>query len=73
MARNTSDLGEIEKDFRELDTTEQAILGTLTEGQRETLKGLERLVNSLAGPEDVLDSDSYSRPFPPLHPKKSER
>jgi hypothetical protein len=77
MAQSTRDESEIARDFRELDRTEQAMLqrvgGSLTAGQRMTLENLERLVKSLAGPEDVLDNDNYSRPFPPRHPRESER
>jgi hypothetical protein len=75
MAQNTRGQGEIVKDFRELDRTEKAMLerigGTLTKNQRETLADLERLVNSLAGPEDVLDSGNYGRPVPPRHSRTS--
>lgn len=75
MAQNTRGENEIVKDFRELDRTEKAMLerigGTLTKSQRETLADLERLVNSLAGPEDVLDSGNYGRPVPPRHNRTS--
>jgi hypothetical protein len=71
MAQNKGNESEIVKDFRELDRTEKAMLqrigGTLTKSQRDTLEDLGRLITSLAGPEDVLDSESYSRPIPPRH------
>ena len=71
MTHNKSSESEIVKDFRELDRTEKAMLqrigGTLTKSQRDTLEDLGRLISSLAGPEDVLDTESYSRPFPPRH------
>jgi len=71
MAQNTRVENEIVKDFRELDRTEKAMLqrigGSLTKSQQETLADLERLVNSLTGPEDVLDSGNYGRPVPPRH------
>jgi hypothetical protein len=63
------DLKDIAKDFRDLDRTEKAVLdrigGSLSRNQRKTLYDLERLIESLAGPEEFLDEDGYSRPFPP--------
>lgn len=67
----SKDLKDIAKDFRDLDRTEKAVLdrigGSLTRNQRKTLYDLERLIESLAGPEEFLDEDGYSRPFPPRH------
>ena len=40
-------------------------LGKLTPRQNKLLANLRRLFHSLRGPEDVLDEDNYSRPFPP--------
>jgi hypothetical protein len=73
--RNENDkekeLKDIAKDFRELDRTEKAMLdrigGSLSKYQRKTLHNLERLIETLAGPEELLDEDGYSRPFPPRH------
>jgi hypothetical protein len=41
------------------------LLGKLTPRQNKLLDNLRRLFHSLRGPEDVLDEDNYSRPFPP--------
>jgi hypothetical protein len=41
------------------------LLGKLTPQQQKLLANLRRLHHSLRGPEDVLDEDNYSRPFPP--------
>lgn len=41
------------------------LLGKLTPRQQKLLANLRRLHHSLRGPEDVLDEDNYSRPFPP--------
>jgi len=41
------------------------LLGKLTPRQNKLLTNLRRLYHSLRGPEDVLDEDNYSRPFPP--------
>jgi hypothetical protein len=41
------------------------LLGKLTPRQNKLLANLRRLFHSLRGPEDVLDEDNYSRPFPP--------
>lgn len=40
------------------------LLGKLTPRQNTLLDNLRRLFHSLRGPEDVLDDDNYSRPFP---------
>jgi hypothetical protein len=41
------------------------LINTPSRRQREILEDLNRLQNSLRGPEDLLDRSSYSRPIPP--------
>jgi|HubBroStandDraft_6_1064221.scaffolds.fasta_scaffold85927_2 hypothetical protein len=60
---------EIAKSLEELDAIDSAMLerigGDLTEEQVINLGNLLRLDHSLRGPDDTLDQELYSRPFPP--------
>jgi hypothetical protein len=68
---------DIARSFEALDATQSAILerfgGPLTEEQKESLGDLLRLDQSLNGPDDVLDQELYSRPFPPAPLSKRSR
>jgi hypothetical protein len=60
---------EIAKSLEELDVIDNEILekigGPLTKEQVTNLGNLMRLDRRLRGPDDTLDQELYSRPFPP--------
>lgn len=70
MSRNDASpiLGALQTlDAIELATLEEIgeFVGTLDKNQKKLLANLVRLHHSLRGPDDDLDQDNYSRPFPP--------
>jgi hypothetical protein len=44
------------------------IFGEGVSHQQQLLENLARLYDSLRGPDDLLDQEGYSRPFPPQKP-----
>jgi hypothetical protein len=66
---------EIVESLQQLDATQAALLdtvgGTLSQDQKDTLADLLRLDASLDGPDDTLDQELYSRPFPPAPPSST--
>jgi hypothetical protein len=74
---------ELPKAVRALEATERDVdyfVAEITDRpdkqQRRLLEDLNRLLDSLRGPEELLDGTSYSRPFPPRphrHPAAGQR
>ena len=69
--RHQEDTGEeIAQSFQQLDATQASMLeklgGPLSQEQQDSLADLLRLDDSLGGPDDTLDQELYSRPFPPV-------
>ncbi len=57
----------IESAEKDIDRTLSGLASEPDPQQKLLLEDLNRLLESLRGPEDALDKGSYNRPFPPRH------